>query len=147
MYYYTTNLQIQARDLMPHGKDIAVDLGFGAANSNKPVVLVVGDAYVPEIYDGPGTRVVVLHVDGASLTAPCFHPAPWFSSWQIWKSTYWVPADTSGPSFLSSKLGCTGSLSEGLAVVLLRILRPKFKNPRITKLLSLLFFLPQGALS
>ena len=69
VYYYTTNVQIKARDLMPQGKDIAVDLGFGAANNNKPVVLVIGKAYVAEIYDVPGLRVVILRVDGASFGA------------------------------------------------------------------------------
>ena len=54
---------------MPHGKDNAVDLRFGAANNNKPLALVFGDAYIPEIYDGPGSCVMVLHVDGASFGA------------------------------------------------------------------------------
>ena len=40
VFYYTTNVH----DLRPHGKDLAVDLGFGAANGKNPVVLVIGDA-------------------------------------------------------------------------------------------------------
>ena len=28
VYFYNTNMQIQAHNLMPHGKDIAVDLGL-----------------------------------------------------------------------------------------------------------------------
>ena len=54
---------------MPQGKDIAVDLEFATANNNKPVVLVIGYAYVFEIYDGPGSRIVILRVDGASFGA------------------------------------------------------------------------------
>ena len=67
VFYYTTNVQIQAHDLRPHGKDLAVDLGFGAANGKNPVVLVIGDAFVPEIYDGLGSRVIILRIDGASF--------------------------------------------------------------------------------
>ena len=69
VFYYTTNVQIQTRDLRPHGKDLDVDLGFGAASDKNPVVLVIGDAFVPEIYDGPGSRVIILRVDGASFGA------------------------------------------------------------------------------
>ena len=69
VFYYTTNVQIQTRDLRPQGKDLDVDLGFGAAGDNNPVVLVIGDAFVPEIYDGPGSRVIILRVDGASFSA------------------------------------------------------------------------------
>ena len=67
VFYYTTNVQIQAHDLRPHGKDLAMDLGFGAANGKNPVVLVIGDAFVPEIYDGLGSRVIILRIDGASF--------------------------------------------------------------------------------
>ena len=136
-----------------------MDLGFGAANDKNPVVLVIGDAYVSEIYDGPGSCVIILHVDGARFGALKDFVLKVFANKTRSNAAVLVSAireirrlvrDTSGPSIASSKLGCTGSLPEVLAVVFCWIFLPPCKNQRmsaVAKLLLLLFFPPQAALS
>lgn len=62
-------IQIQAIDLRPYGKVIAVDLGFGTANSKKPLVLVIGDAqFVLKIFVNKSrTNAVVLLLNSSVL--------------------------------------------------------------------------------